>query len=37
VEAEDKAMSKNYFKNKTLKEETDLNAGCVNNMKPSKT
>jgi hypothetical protein len=27
VAAEDKAMSKNYFKNKILKEETDVNAG----------
>ena len=32
VAAEDKTMSKNCFKNKTLKEETDVNAGCVNKM-----
>ena len=33
VAGEHKAVSKNYFKNKILKEETDVNTGYINNMK----
>jgi hypothetical protein len=33
VAAQDKAISKNYFKNKVFKEETDKCAGYVINMK----